>query len=272
MSVSAPLVSLMVRLQGRVRRHPGLVQSIRSVRNLLHFGPWRRIALTYVRITAPAQYRASNQPSVAVSPVKVQEVVQSLETEGYFAGLRIRPELVRKTAEFLSDKEPGWHIDVHLKSEALGRIATEPEVLRVVRTYFGCEPLLIECKLFVSKVNQVDILSTGFHFDHAGVRSLNVMVYLNDVDLETGPHVLVAGTQRGKKLRDYFREMTPIAEIERRYPEQIRTITGPAGTVLIENAEVFHRRLAAQKRRHALIVVFSTNRRRLLSIGRDRRA
>jgi hypothetical protein len=97
------------------------------------------------------------------------------------------------------------------------------------------------------------------------------MVYLNDVDLETGPHVLVAGTQRGKKLRDYFREMTPIAEIERRYPEQIRTITGPAGTVLIENAEVFHRRLAAQKRRHALIVVFSTNRRRLLSIGRDRR-
>jgi ectoine hydroxylase-related dioxygenase (phytanoyl-CoA dioxygenase family) len=160
---------------------------------------------------------------------------------------------------------------VHLKSEALGRIATEPEVLRVVRTYFGCEPLMIECMLNVSNVNQFDILSTGFHFDHAGVRSLNVMVYLNDVDLETGPHVLVAGTQRGKKLRDYFREMTSIAEIERRYPEQIRTITGPAGTVLIENAEVFHRRLVPQKRRYTLIVVFSTNRRRLLSIGRNRR-
>ena len=53
MSVSATLVSLMVRLQRRVRRHPGLVQSIRTVRNLLHFGPWRRLALTYIRITSP---------------------------------------------------------------------------------------------------------------------------------------------------------------------------------------------------------------------------
>ena len=38
---------------------------------------------------------------------------------------------------------------------------------------------------------------------------------------------------------------------------------------LLENAEVFHRRLVAKKPRVAMIAVFSTNSRRVLSRGKD---
>ena len=137
-----------------------------------------------------------------------------------------------------------------------------------MRAYFGCEPFLIECKLFVSSNRQDPELSSAFHFDHAGARSLNVQVYMTDVDEDSAPHVLVAGTHRGKKLGDYFRERLPVEEAARRFPDTIRTITGPAGTVLLENAEIFHRRAFATKPRVALIMVFSTDRRRFLSRGR----
>jgi len=265
------LLSLAAALQRRVRRYPTLIQAIRTTRNLVHFGPWRPVALGYLRLTSPPAAPASGQPSAMLAPVEVPAAVRSLEEDGYFPGMRVRPELVEESAAFWRDRAPGVYIDVHLQSTALARMASDPEVLRVVRAYFGCEPTLVECKLFVSDVSLPDVLATGFHFDHAGVRSLNVMVYLTPVDLETGPHVLVAGTHRNKKLRDYFREMTPIEEIERRYPRDVRVVTGPAGSVLLENAEVFHRRLQAQRRRVAMITVFSTSRRRVLSVGKDQR-
>jgi len=265
------LLGLMARLQIRARRHRTFVQVVRSVRNLIHFGPWRRVALAYVRWKSPPHDRISHQLSTLTSAIDLSATVDALERDGYFVGPRVRPELLEESADFWRDKTPGVYIDAHLKSKAIERIANDPQIVGAARAYFGSEPKLIECKLFVSHVDQEDGLTTAFHFDHAGVRSLNVMVYLASVGVENGPHVLVSGSHSGKKLRDYLRELTPIQEIERRYGTRVRVITGPAGSVLLENAEVFHRRLIARGPRVALITVFSTRGRRLLSIGKDSR-
>jgi len=265
------LLGLMARLQIRARRHRTLVQVVRSLRNLIHFGPWRRLALAYVRWKSPPCDETSHQPSTLTSAIDLPVAVDALERDGYFAGPRVRSEVLEQSAAFWRGKTPGVYVDAHLKSDALGRIATDPQIVRAARAYFGSEPNLIECKLFVSHIDHEDELTTAFHFDHAGVRSLNAMVYLAPVGVENGPHVLVGGSHRGKQLRDYLRELTPIQEIERRYGTQVRVITGPAGSVLLENAEVFHRRLVARLPRIALITVFSTRGRRLLSIGKDPR-
>jgi len=265
------VLDLMARLQIGARRHPSFVQGVRSLRNLIHFGPWRRVALAYVRWKSPPRDEIGHQPSTLTSAIDVSAAVDALERDGYFAGPRVRRELLVQSADFWRDKAPGVYIDAHLKSKALERIATDPQIVGAARAYFGSEPKLIECKLFVSHVDQEDGLTTAFHFDHAGVRSLNVMVYLAPVGVENGPHVLVGGSHRGKKLGDFLRELTPIQEIERRYGTRVRVITGQAGSVLLENAEVFHRRLVARGPRVALIIVFSTRGRRLLSIGKDSR-
>jgi hypothetical protein len=270
-SLSSALESLLASAQRRARRHPALIQGIRSVRNVLHFGPWRPLALAYVRRTSPLRSGEPSGASVMVEPANTEMVVHALEREGYYLGLRVAPDVLREAESFWRDKPAGVSVDAHDHCPAIARIAADPAVLRVVRSYFGCEPTLVECKLFVTDESKTDILATGFHFDHAGVRSLNVMTYLTPVDDDTGPHVLVPGTHRNKRLRDYFRELTPIGEIERRYPGRILTVTGEAGTVLIENAEVFHRRVQARRRRVAMIAVYSTSRRRLLSIGKDQR-
>jgi len=244
---------------------------VRSLRNLIHFGPWRRVALAYVRWKSPPRDETSRQPSTLTGAIDLSSAIDALERDGYFVGPRVRPELLEQSADFWRDKAPGVYIDAHLKSKAIDRIATDPQIIGAARAYFGSEPRLIECKLFVSHVDQEDGLTTAFHFDHAGVRSLNVMVYLAPVGAENGPHVFVGGSHRGKKLGDFLRELTPIQEIERRYGTRVRVITGPAGSVLLENAEVFHRRLVAKRPRVALITVFSTSGRRLLSLGKDLR-
>jgi hypothetical protein len=265
------LLGMMALLQLRARRHGTFVQSVRSLRNLIHFGPWRSVALAYVRWKSPPRDNASDQPSILTDLIDQSAAVRALERHGYFEAPLVRKEVLDESAEFWRGKKPGVYIDAHLGSNALNRIATDPQIIRAARGYFRSEPRMIECKLFVSNVGQEDELTSAFHFDHAGVRSLNVMIYLMPVDLENGPHVLVGGSHRGKKLKDYLRELTAIQEIERRYGTEVRVITGAAGAVLLENAEIFHRRLVAKKPRIALITVFSTRRRRLLSIGKDSR-
>ena len=197
--------------------------------------------------------------------------VLRLEHDGFFLGLEIKPSVLGDSVPYWVDKGPGVYVDAHLHCAPIGQIASDPQVLNVVRAYFRCEPKLVECKLFVTDGDTTDPLAAGYHFDHAGPRSLNVMAYLTPVNEDNGPHVLVAGTQRHKRLRDYLRELTPIHIVDRRYPGRVHTITGPAGTVLIENAEIFHRRLQAKRRRVAIIAVYSTSRRRILSVGRDPR-
>ncbi len=261
---------VMAELQTWVRRCPVLVQAIRTARNLVHFGPWRSIGLAYRRRRSPFSAPSGPQPKALIEPIDVSRAVESLEGEGFSLGARVDPALIRESASFWRNKRPGTYVDVHLQSEALARIVRDGSIREVAGRYFGCNPVLVECKLFISEVGQPDPLSSAFHFDHAGLRSLNVLAYLTPVDIDTGPHVLVAGTHRGKRLRDYLREYTSIDEIDRRFGSRIHTITGPAGTVLLENAEIFHRRLVARRPRVAMITVFSTSGRRLLSMGRDR--
>jgi hypothetical protein len=267
--VRRQLLGLMTGLQKRARRHRLLVQIVRSVRNLLHFGPWRPIALSYVRWKSPPRDEVADRPSTLTSTIEPAVAVDALERDGYYLGARVCSDLLDQAAGFWRDKGPGVYIDVHLQSEALARVANDIQLASIARAYFGSEPRMIECKLFISGINQEDELTTGFHFDHAGVRSLNVMVYLTPVDEDAGPHVLVSGSHRDKRLGDYLRELTPVSEIERRFSTRVRVITGPAGSVLLENAEVFHRRLVAKKPRVAMIAVFSTNSRRVLSRGKD---
>jgi hypothetical protein len=41
-----------------------------------------------------------------------------------------------------------------------------------------------------------------FHFDYAGWHSLNLFVYLTDVDESSGAHEIAVGTHAGKAWRD----------------------------------------------------------------------
>lgn len=84
------------------------------------------------------------------------------------------------------------------------------------------------------------------HFDR--LRSLKVLVYLTDVGLQDGPFSLVKGSHTtGMKLRRGFSSFNDYEEKKNRididYPEinyDLRPITGPAGTTVVFDSDVFH--------------------------------
>src|SRR5690242_11238773 len=88
---TAKLLDLVARLQKRARRHRTFVQTVRSLRNLIHFGPWRRAALAYVRWKSPPRGEITGLPSTLTGAIDVSAAVDALERHGYFAGPCVRP-------------------------------------------------------------------------------------------------------------------------------------------------------------------------------------
>ena len=261
---------VLFKIQRWIRRRDTIVQIVRSTRNIIHFGPWRKAVLAWKRRGFdPSRYAQALDGSVLGPDLDVAAVVSAVEAKGFSLGCRLPPDLIAQLQELTTRLGDGSHVEMHRRYSIFDKIARNSDVLQVVRQYFGCEPFLIECKLFVDIVGKDDPLSSGFHFDHAGARSLNMLVYLTDVDSDTAPHVVIQGTQTGKRLWDFFREYIPVNEMKRRFPGRIKTITGPAGTVIFENTEMFHMRQAGTKRRALLNIVYSTRGKRLLSLGRD---
>jgi hypothetical protein len=106
-----------------------------------------------------------------------------------------------------------------------------------------------------------------FHFDYAGWQSLNLFMYLTDVEPDSGAHEVLAGTHRAKRLRDAVRPRMPDEEVAARFGDRIRTISGPAGILFFEDVEAFHRR-RIMKRRRAMLNVLWASHRGFLSHGR----
>ena len=170
-------------------------------------------------------------------------------------------DAIRQLTDYLPPNEYG---SFARHSSGVMRLIEDPGVRAVARTYFGAEPVLLECNLVVQRSEAgrpVDAASQRrFHFDYAGWQSLNMFVYLTDVDPDAGAHQVVMGTHIGKSLRDAIRTSLDDEEVERRFGTQVYTIAGPAGTVFFEDTEAFHRRVGVKHRRVMLNVLFASHR------------
>jgi hypothetical protein len=144
-------------------------------------------------------------------------------------------------------------------------LANSPGVRAVVRGYLQAEPVLLEYSLIVACAESLSApigydSQRHWHFDYAGWHSLNVFVYLTDVAVDSGAHQMVVGTHRGRRMWDAVRGAIPDGEIRRRFSDDIRTVTGPAGTMFFEDTSAFHRRGMHFRRRVMLNVLFASHR------------
>jgi hypothetical protein len=253
-----------------LRRYPQLGTMVRSVRALIHFGPWRtcfRYAIRMLRPPCPA----SDGASPMLHDLDIAAATEALIRDGvYVAGVLPAPVLSRLRA--VAHELPlNAYTHAHEANEDIRALVTDPGVLALLRAHFGSEPELLECSLVVHepgpdrKVGPTS--QCRFHFDYAGWQSLNMFVYLTDVDSESAPHAIAVGSHRSRTMRDAMRSSLDDDEAYRRFGSTIRTITGNAGTVFFEDTEAFHRRGAAGRRRVILNVVYSSHR-GLLSHGR----
>ena len=264
-----PATKAFANLRRWLSRNPAVTRGFQVSRALIHFGPWRHAARSIIRVTRPPRSGAAQAPSTIVN-LDPDTVVSALRKDGFCVATTLRPDLVQSLRQITNDLPPREYAHFHHDNPEVRALVEDDTVLAVVSKYLGSEPELLECTVVVheSEDGRSWICpQRRFHFDYAGWQSLNLFVYLTDVDEASGTHEIVAGTHRRKAMRDAVRPWVPDEEIERRFPGRIRSITGPAGTLFFEDTEAFHRRRAMKRRRVMLNVLYASHR-GFLSHGR----
>lgn len=131
------------------------------------------------------------------------------------------------------------------------KIAFDPNLLRIVQSYFKANPILAQTNCWWSVKYSTDQTALSgsaqqYHQDKGFIKFLKVFIYLKDVTPKNGPHIYVPGSAvdyEEKMPTDY----TLSSRVEDEYIEQsfgaerIKTLTGTKGTVIIEDTNGFHK-------------------------------
>jgi hypothetical protein len=259
----------------RVRRalngHPQIARSVRAMRAILHFGPWRHAFRALIRLTRPVRALASPSAESLLSPIDAAEADRCLRAESVFMAGCLPLPLLSRIRRVVDTLPVGAYTHFHHGNTDVQALVHDPAILAVLREHFGCEPELLECTLVVLEPREDGAYRIGsqrwFHFDFGGWHSLNLFVYLTDVDANTAAHEVATGTHRHRWFRDAVHSQLTDEQAYARFGPQIRTITGAAGTMFFENTEAFHRRGVIGGRRVMLNVLFASHR-GVLSHGR----
>jgi hypothetical protein len=141
-----------------------------------------------------------------------------------------------------------------IRSRLVKSLAKEPSLLSIVSEYLWTSRMSIKATGWLSvgrfdlTLNQLSSNAQLFHIDLDAFRFLKVFVYLSDVALDDGPHVYVSGSSL--PYRDHAKVLSKLdsslrisdSDILNLYGQSsLKTHTGDAGTVIIEDTSGFHK-------------------------------
>jgi hypothetical protein len=189
------------------------------------------------------------------------------ENQGFRAIDDLDPDLVKQVHQAAKDTLKGLNLDElleksqnkHLVTFTLNpqadpnspfmKLALHPAVLKMVGDYLGTLPV-IENILFWYSPNKQNInrSSQYYHLDAQDVRTLQMFVFIEDIDDESGPFILIDADESEKLARMInYRKKGSTRRIDDELisqnipPEKIRTLKGPAGSVFIADSDrCFH--------------------------------
>jgi len=149
-------------------------------------------------------------------------------------------------------------------TSAINRLATHPEVLRIISNYMGMVPILYRINLLYSPNDEeVELSSQYFHLDPEDVIMTKIFVFVEDVDEDTGPTTVLPADRSTivRRAIDYRNSRVPdevIYEIGGK--ENLVQCTGPAGTLaFLDTCRCFHMgSRKASKPRSAIMIQYQT--------------
>jgi hypothetical protein len=169
------------------------------------------------------------------SQINVDRCVAEVQKTAVYQGLQLPANIVNQIYQFAANTpctEPkfpgnfyaedvingklnsqGRHVMRGLVSnadqcQAIDKIISDPLLIEIVRKYLKYYPTLITKHLtwsFASELPESEIQKiyppTNFHYDVAGYNFMTISFYLTDVDLNSGPHVMIKHSHHSKPLQ-----------------------------------------------------------------------
>ena len=139
---------------------------------------------------------------------------------------------------------PGTHvaqIPEVVRIDVLHKIATSPNIIKLVTGYFGSKPVLDSIQAWWSVPgNEVAEEAENFHRDNDAIKFLKLFIYATDVDDNSGPHVYVPGSHVGNDLIER-RRYSDDEVYEKFSSNGILRLCGNAGDAFIEDTYGLHK-------------------------------
>ncbi len=242
-----------------------LLRFTQILRALIILGPFREQIVRYF------QKFGNNKPLpvselVLFSNLDVDEAVRNINAKGFSDGEKLSEEYVDKIIEFSNKINAMKIMNPHKDCKVIDELSRNEKIMQVVRRYLGAEPRLwlTELRWTLPKLeNPVELPSIyeeiiqhdacAFHYDSLDCKSLTVFIYLTDVDVDSGPHVHIEGTQN-KSMKDLMNLIISDSNAQKKYGRRIKTVLGKAGTVFFEDTSIYHKVATSQKARLLLMI------------------
>lgn len=151
-----------------------------------------------------------------------------------------------------------WHDAEDLsRVPELRAFVMDPILREIIGRYLGCSPVFDFATAWWSFPNPEGVADSGsaqlYHFDMDRVRWIKVFCYLTDVTLENGPHAFIAGSHNSVHQHAPHDGRYADVEVFQHYPRSAEVLlTGPAGTVFLEDTLGFHKGVPVEKGRRGV--------------------
>jgi hypothetical protein len=270
----APSARLYYGLRIFLHKRRWLLRFSQLLRGYLVFGPFRNIILRAYRksrVNQPVEVDRSTMFPVAPNAATI---VDRLNRLGCARLGELRDMSVEKILEYCDAHRRGKHWNPHRECAEVDLVARNSLIVDVARKYLECEPIVWLTQLkwtlpspdhsgpdVTAHQEPIQYDSHSFHYDILDWRSLTLFIYLTDVDADSGPHVVVEGTNSRKSLSEIRGITIDDDSVERKYGSRIRTILGQKGTAFIEDTSSLHKVAAGHKNRLMLSIDYVIGRR-----------
>lgn len=176
-----------------------------------------------------SSYRVDSDAVSVFRDLNVDQIVESLEQEGYFAGINLPQPVLQEILSFaytkpcLGDRNPNFafvypdkrNVELSLgktficasykvkECAAITTLINDPTLLNLAAKFLRTNPVCIGVDLLwsfpTSKTLEQQLnMAQVFHYDLDDFRSIKFFFYLTDVDSSSGSHVCIRGSHRGK--------------------------------------------------------------------------
>lgn len=220
-----------------------------------------------------------------------------METDGYALGIDLPSEVVQEILDFAysatcyADRDPEQPFSYRKKEQVearqgrqfrlgsyfgaqscptIKRLERDPGLLALAAKFLGATPRHMATELWWSfpvvgtPMEQLKAAQV-FHYDMDDYRFIKFFFYLTDVDLVSGPHVILRGSHKNKKFSHQLLGVRCASKDDQEIvdcygAENIVTICGPAGLGFAEDTYCFHKgALPTEKERLLLQIEYSIN-------------
>lgn len=212
-----------------------------------------------------------------VSPIQLDESIidsivgQLSDIQFFMRGkLKTVKGYQKNKAESISSNA-AWVIDQQdiLNIDEVQRLVIDPFLQAVTGQYLSGQPIHVQSNCWWStafETNKTALSANAqlFHQDKEFVKFLKLFLYLNDVDETNGAHVYVSGSHRDNRFEteEGYKISSRLSdeEIANKYdPEDILTMKGKKGTIILEDTSGFHKGTPVLKGHRLLLQLEFTN-------------